>query len=68
MGEGAGSPFVHAPVGSDLLPWQAVEGTHTFAVKMEDGTVIFAHGGHGSIPGNEELISHIRAAGAGEAK
>lgn len=47
---------------------QAVEGAHTFAVKMEDGTVIWAHSGQGSIPGSEELVAVIRAAGAGEAE
>lgn len=47
---------------------QLVEGAHSFAVKTEDGTVIYAHTGHGSIPGNEELVSVIKAAGAGEAQ
>lgn len=62
----ASRPLAHPPIFLSSL--QAVEGTHTFAVKMEDGTLIFAHAGHGgSIPGNEELIAHIRAAGAGEA-
>lgn len=45
---------------------QAVEGAHVFAVKMEDGTLIFSHGDRSSLPGNEEIIGVIRAAGAGE--
>lgn len=45
---------------------EAVEGAHVFAVKMEDGTLIFSHGDRSSLPGNEEIIGVIRAAGAGE--
>ena len=37
---------------------QAIEGAHTFAVKMEDGTVIYAHSGQVRF-----LVRHLRQLG-----